>query len=207
MHPSARNIVDLYQRHAQAWDQRRQAQVQTPTFDGEKIWLQRFLQQMAPGRQVLDLGCGAGQPVAGYLIEQGCELTGVDSSSALLGLCRQRFPAQRWLQADMRELVLEDDFAGILAWNSFFHLPADDQRAMFATFERHAGPGCALMFTSGPEAGEAIGEFQGEALYHASLAPLEYCTLLDTHGFEVVQQVSQDPQCGGLTVWLARAIY
>ncbi|WP_404942315.1 class I SAM-dependent methyltransferase [Pseudomonas danubii] len=152
------------------------------------------------------MGCGGGEPVARYLLEHGYAVTGVDSSAALLDQCRQRFPQQQWINADMRGLALDQDFAGILAWNSLFHLSPDDQRAMFAVFERHAGPGCALMFTSGPAAGEAIGEFEGEALYHASLDPGEYCTLLDTHGFEVMQQVSEDPECCGLTVWLARGI-
>jgi SAM-dependent methyltransferase len=204
MHESARHIVDLYQRHAHAWDRLRQA---TPeTFARERVWLERFRQVMGGGREVLDLGCGGGEPVARYLIEEEYAVTGVDSSAALLEQCRQRFPQQQWLNADMRGLALDRDFDGILAWNSLFHLSPDDQRAMFAVFERHARPGCALMFTSGPQAGEAIGEFEGEALYHASLDPGEYCTLLDTHCFEVVQQVSEDPDCCGLTVWLARAM-
>ncbi|RXU65628.1 SAM-dependent methyltransferase [Pseudomonas protegens] len=204
MHESARHIVDLYQRHAQAWDRARRANTQA--FHSEQTWFERFRQVMGAGRQVLDLGCGGGEPVARYLVERGYAVTGVDSSAALLDQCRQRFPEQQWINADMRGLALDQDFAGILAWNSLFHLSPDDQRAMFAVFERHAGPGCTLMFTSGPAAGEAIGEFEGEALYHASLDPGEYCTLLDTHGFEVVQHISEDPQCCGFTVWLARAL-
>lgn len=169
MHESAHHIVDLYQRHAQAWDRARQASTQA--FHSEQAWFERFRQVMGSGRQVLDLGCGGGEPVARYLIEHECTVTGVDSSAALLEQCRRRFPQQQWIHADMRSLALDQDFAGILAWNSLFHLSPDDQRAMFAVFERHAGPGCALMFTSGPAAGEAIGEFEGEALYHASLDP------------------------------------
>ncbi len=163
---------------------------------------------LSPGQggQVLDLGCGGGEPIARNLIEHQCAVTGVDSSATLLDHCRQRFAGQQWIHADMRSLALDQDFAGILAWNSLFHLSPDDQRAMFAVFEHHAGPGCALMFTSGLEAGEAIGEFEGQDLYHASLSPGEYCTLLDTHGFEVVQHISEDPDCCGFTVWLARTI-
>ena len=204
MHESARHIVDLYRRHAQAWDRARRANTQA--FHSEQAWFERFRQVMGAGRQVLDLGCGGGEPVARYLVERGYAVTGVDSSAALLDQCRQRFPEQQWLHADMRGLALEQDFDGILAWNSLFHLCPEDQRAMFAVFERHAAPGCALLFTSGPAAGEAIGQFQGEALYHASLDHGEYCNLLDTHGFEVVQHVSEDPQCCGFTVWLARAL-
>jgi hypothetical protein len=59
-------------------------------------------------------------------------------------------------------------------------------------------------FTSGHCAGEAIGEFEGEPLYHASLDPEEYRALLARHGVEVLAYVPDDPECGGHTVWLSR---
>ena len=105
----------------------------------------------------------------------------------------------------MRHLALGARFGGILAWNSFFHLTADDQRAMFPIFRAHAVPGAALMFTGGPREGEAIGSYQGEPLYHASLDPAEYEALLRANGFEIVRHVVEDPTCGGLTIWLAQA--
>ena len=60
------------------------------------------------------------------------------------------------------------------------------------------------MFTSGPAYGEAIGEWRGEPLYHASLDPAEYRALLDENDFEVVAHVAEDPACGHHTIWLAR---
>ena len=104
----------------------------------------------------------------------------------------------------MRSLSLGRKFDGLIAWDSFFHLTADDQRAMFAIFRDHAASGAALMFTSGPAHGEAIGEFEGEPLYHASLDADEYRALLAAHGFRVVRHVADDPACNGHTVWLAR---
>ncbi|MBN9262953.1 MAG: SAM-dependent methyltransferase, partial [Hyphomicrobium sp.] len=89
-------------------------------------------------------------------------------------------------------------------WDSFFHLTVEDQRAMFAIFRAHAAPGAALMFTSGPAHGEAIGSYCGEPLYHASLDADEYTTLLKANGFEVVAHVVEDATCGGRTVWLAQ---
>ena len=64
----------------------------------------------------------------------------------------------------MRGLSLWRRFDGILAWDSFFHLSADDQRKMFAVFRDHAAPGAALLFTSGPRAGVAMGTFEGVTL-------------------------------------------
>jgi hypothetical protein len=60
--------------------------------------------------------------------------------------------------------------------------------------------------TTGPEPGEAIGEFAGEPLFHASLGPAEYRDSLAASGFEVVDHRPRDPECGELTVWLAHHI-
>jgi len=198
MHPSSAQIIDLYERHAQAFDGDRGRSL------FERGWLDRFRALIAKGAPVLDIGCGSGEPIARYFIEHGHGVTGVDSAPSLIGLCQARFPEQNWIVADMRRLALGNQFAGIIAWDSFFHLTAEDQRAMFDVFRAHAAPGAALMFTSGPAHGEAIGSFRGEALYHASLDADEYTALLDAHGFEVVAHVAEDASCGGHTVWLAR---
>jgi hypothetical protein len=104
----------------------------------------------------------------------------------------------------MRQLALGSRFDGLVAWDSFFHLSPPDQRLMFAVFGAHAAPGAALMFTSGPSQGEAMGLLEGEPLYHASLDGQEYRALLEAKGFEVVAQRNEDPDCGGRAVWLAR---
>jgi cyclopropane fatty-acyl-phospholipid synthase-like methyltransferase len=156
------------------------------------------------GGSVLDIGCGSGEPIARHFIEAGYKVTGVDSSPAMIGLCKARFPDETWAVADMRALSLHARFDGILAWDSFFHLTPDDQRGMFQIFRQHGAPQAALIFTSGPRAGVAMGTYEGEPLYHASLDPEEYRTLLDEHGFEVVSYVPEDRRCGAHTIWLAQ---
>jgi SAM-dependent methyltransferase len=195
----ADRIVGLYQRHAATWDRLR-----SPGSLFEQPWLDRFLALIPTGGSILDLGCGAGLPISGYWIRQGRNVTGVDSSPPLIELCCERFPDQDWIVADMRSLDLGRRFAGIVAWHSFFHLTPEDQQGMFPVFAQHVGCGGALMFTSGPQHGSVLGEFEGEPLYHGSLDPNEYRALLDQTGFEVVEHVSDDPECGGSTIWLAR---
>jgi hypothetical protein len=104
----------------------------------------------------------------------------------------------------MRTLSLARRFDGILAWDSFFHLCPDDQRRMFPIFRHHAAARAALMFTSGPAHGEAIGSYKGEPLYHASLDAAEYRALLSANGFEVMAHMVEDPNCGHHTIWLAK---
>lgn len=192
-------VIDLYQRHAATYDGLRGKLLM------EGPWLARFRSLLAPGATILDIGCGTGQPIARHLGEQGHPVTGVDSAPAMIALCRTRFPKGDWQVADMRRLALGRRFGGLIAWDSFFHLTPEDQRGMFKVFAAHAAPGAALMFTSGPAHGEAIGSFEGEALYHGSLAPQEYRALLAENGFSVVDHVTEDPSCGGHTIWLARA--
>lgn len=193
-------IIGLYDETAWAWDEVRSRGLSPP----EIPHIDAFADALAPGASVLDIGCGGGEPVAARLIARGLTVTGVDSSANLIALARSRFPAAEWQVADMRRLALGRRFDALLAWHSFFHLLADDQRAMFPIFAAHAAPGALLMFTSGTEAGEAIGEWQGEPLYHASLAPDDYRALLAANGFEVLSYSPRDPPGIGPTVWLAK---
>ena len=197
-HEPAANIIDLYERHAHHWDADRGKDL------FEKPWLDRFLALLPASGTVLDIGCGSGEPIGRYVIEQGFTLTGVDSSRSLVEICRARFPENCWAQADMRTLALMRRFDGLLAWNSFFHLRPADQRRMFDVFAAHASPGSALMFTSGPSNGEIVGNYRGEPLYHGSLDPDEYRSLLARSGFSLVDNVIQDASCGHHTIWMAQ---
>jgi SAM-dependent methyltransferase len=198
MASEAEKIVGLYQRHAQAWASER------GNYLFETPWLDRFLALMPRGAAIVDIGCGSAEPIARYFIEKGYDVTGVDSSPPLIDICKTRFPGQKWIVADMQTLSLGRSFGGILAWDSFFYLCPEDQRRMFPIFRKHAAPNAALMFTSGPSHGEAIGEFRGEPLYHASLDEAEYRSLLDNSGFDVVSHVVEDQNCGRHTIWLAQ---
>ena len=87
---------------------------------------------------------------------------------------------------------------------AFFIYPRTTSAKCSPIFKCHAAAGAALMFTSGPSAGEEIGSYRGEPLYHASLDGDEYRGLLHDNGFDVVSHVVEDPTCGHHTIWLAR---
>lgn len=169
----------------------------------ELEYLDALLSRLPAGGSVLDLGCGSGEPLAGFLIRKGFLVTGVDGSPGMIELCRGRFPGMAWIEADMRGLALGRRFDAVIAWDSFFHLPKDDQRAMFPVFAAHSGPASLLLFTSGPAEGETSGVMEGSDFHYYSLSPQEYRRLLQEQGFEVLLHRAEDPQCGNHTVWLA----
>jgi cyclopropane fatty-acyl-phospholipid synthase-like methyltransferase len=194
-------VIDLYRRHATAWDAARRR-----SDWNDRVWIDAFAKELSGGGSVLDLGCAGGEPVARFLVNYGLHVTGVDSSPQMIALARSRMPEQEWIVADMRQLALNRRFDGILAWDSYFHLAHEAQRAMFPLFDAHAADRALLMFNTGPEHGEAASTFtfEGERLYHASLAPAEYRALLARSGFEVIRHIASDGRSGGRTVWLCR---
>lgn len=170
----------------------------------EKPYLDKVISYFKPHAKILDLGCGMGEPIAQYFIEQGFDLIGIDGSSKLIALAQKRFSKATWIVEDIRDVVLSKKFDCVVVWHSLFHLSAEDQRKMFQVFTNHLNQHGMLLFTSGHEAGEVWSDNGGENLYHASLSADEYKTLLQQYGFELLLHVVQDPACGGATVWMAR---
>jgi SAM-dependent methyltransferase len=198
MSQDAAKIIDLYRRHARAWTTARGDHLH------ERKWVEMFRELMPRGGTVLDLGCGSGVPISRFLVSQGLRVTGVDSAPEMISMFRENLPGQTGIVGDMRMLDLQKTFDGLIAWDSVFHLSRADQRSMFRIFRDHSSGGSALLFTSGPTDGEALGSLEGEPLYHASLSGAEYRLLLGRAGFDVVAHVIKDPACGGRTVWLAQ---
>ena len=192
-----RTTPETYEIHARAYDQQR-----TKVFF-EKYWLDRFITSLPAGGSVLDIGCGAGVPIAQYLLDQGFKLTGVDSSPTMIDISRTRFPEGEWVVKDMRELSLSQIFDGIVGWDSFFHLNQDEQRSTLDLFCQHLNPDGALLLTIGDEAGEVLGVVNGQRVYHSSLDPNEYEQILLAAGFAEVTIALRDEKCGEHSVLLA----
>ena len=191
MNELADRIIPHYERHAHAWDadRRKHGWNDKPCHD-------RFIAALPSTASVLDLGCGSGAPVALNMVAHGLRVTGVDSSTSLISLCRGRMPGQEWIVGDMRSPPTQRRFDGICAWDSFFHLAHGDQRRMFPVFAKHSGR---------PAHGEGVGNYRGDPLYHASLDPAEYQKLLDGIGFDIEAHIVKDRDAGGRTAWLARS--
>ncbi len=192
---AANAIIDLYDRRSDDWIADRGV---VPT-RADRTWLDRFAAHLVPGDPVLDVGCGSGRPMAAALLERGFLVTGVDSSARLIAHAAGDLPTGRFVQADMRTLDLGETFAGIIAWHSLFHLSPSDQRIALPRLLAHAAPRATIMFSSGPREDVVVGAWRGEPLYHGSLGPQEYESLLTSQGFVVESGVWADNG----SVWLA----
>ena len=187
----------VYERQAGVWHRHRMRDL------NERKWLDPFLASLPLRPRVLDLGCGSGVPLGAFLLAQGCDLTGVDYSGAMIALAREHAPSGNWQVQDMRALDLVGDFDGIVSWDAFFHLSQDEQLQLLPILGRLVRPGGALLLTVGPGGGEVTGMVGGEAVYHASLDPEEYRRQLEALGFKDIALTPVDPEVMGRSVLLA----
>ncbi|MEO1013610.1 MAG: class I SAM-dependent methyltransferase [Pseudomonadota bacterium] len=187
----------VYERAAAGWDASRSRAL------FERAWLDRFLALVPAGGHILDLGCGGGEPIGAYLIEQGRRITGVDYAASMIELARARFPDHDWIVGDMRDLDLEGPFDGVVSWDGSFHLTGEEQRALIDRLGGVLRPGAPAMLTIGPVSGETEGLIEGEAVYHASLAPDDYRAAMAAAGFDGVELALEDPDCHGHSVLFA----
>lgn len=194
------DICAQYDRIAEWFDTHRSKTGALP----ELPYLEAIAATVPATGHVLDLGCGSGEPIAAWFIARGFRVTGIDGSAEMIALCRARFPGMNWVLRDMRRIRLGRTFSVVVAWDSFFHLPPDEQPAMFETFAAHTAPGGMLLFTSGPDAGTAHGVMNGLDFTYGSLSPADYKRLLSENGFDLVQYSIGDPARGEHTIWLAR---
>jgi SAM-dependent methyltransferase len=124
----------------------------------DDLGLYRWLADEWPG-SILELGCGTGRVVAA-LAQVGHQVTGLDSSAAMLQAAEARLARTRpaglvqLVAADMRDFTLPSRFAWALcALNSLMHLiTLEDQLAALEATRRHLQPeGHLLLDLTNPD--------------------------------------------------------
>ena len=64
-------------------------------------WLNELISRLTKHARILDLGCGAGVPVARQLAERGFDVVGVDGSIRQVEFARSNVTAAEFIHADM----------------------------------------------------------------------------------------------------------
>jgi ubiquinone/menaquinone biosynthesis C-methylase UbiE len=90
------------------------------------VWLSELLQRLPAqgGARVLDLGCGAGIPVARALAAAGHTVVGVDGSIGQISLARNNVPSVAFIHADMTAVDFPArSIDAVTAFYSITHVP------------------------------------------------------------------------------------
>jgi len=96
--------------------------------------LQSFVRRLPKNARILDAGCGSG-PVAAYLASRGFDVVGVDLSSSMLAIARERAPDVEFIQHDIRALDLPArSFDAIVCTFVLIHISRSQARSVIRKF-------------------------------------------------------------------------
>lgn len=158
------------------------------------------------GAPVVDLGCGNGEPIARTLAAAGFAVTGVDFSPEQVRRASAHVPSGRFVVADMATVELEaGGFGGVIAWDSVFHLPAEEHAGLFARVRSWLAPGGPFVLTLGGTGGEVYTEHLGAPTYYSALDVETAVRTISAAGFSVQKCVLDDPGDHGHFVVVAIA--
>jgi len=156
----------------------------------ERRFLDRLLASCPPSARVLDLGCGTGLPIDGYLADRGAAITGIDVSPKHLALAKANVPSARYIEGDFSRLVLpEGSFDAIVSLYAIFHIPRAEHGDLFAKIApllRDGGVFLATLGTAACDYGEEA-DWAGAVMAWSSHDPETYGRLLDKAGFALLE--------------------
>ena len=143
---------------------------------------QRFLFYIAPGAQILDLGCGAGRDSISFQ-EHGYHVEAVDGSPALCAV------ASKLLGKPVRQLLFEDldyknAFDAVWASASLLHVPSASMTSILKKIWAALKP--QGVFYSSVKRGDFEGERNGR--YFTDYTEDRLCGLLTDCGFLILDQ-------------------
>lgn len=141
---------------------------------GEDLDMYQNYAELSGGR-ILELACGSGRVLL-PLAQAGYEVTGVDTSDAMLQIARQALTtagvAQRatLVQQDMRTLKLEQKFRlAFVALGSFAHLTTrKEQREALAAIAAHLSRGATFILDISNADARYMEELSGQVLHQGT---------------------------------------
>lgn len=140
---------------------------------------------------VLDVGCGAGDPISKALVEEGLTVYAMDASPSMVKVFQQNFPnTPVACEAAEDSLYFNRQFDAIIAWGLMFLLPAETQKVVIPKMARALYSGGRLLFTAPSQKmkwNDAITEIES-----VSLGAEEYKELLATSGLSLIGEFEDE---------------
>lgn len=175
-------------------------------------YVDRALAGLTAGAQVLDLGCGTGEPIARHIAGHGFRLTCVDESREMLEFARQTVPNAEFIHASMVDLELTATFDAAIAWDSVFHVERRHHAAIYRTLSQALKIGGRLLLSVGGSAPDEndetvesfTSEMFGETFYYSGFAPDVARQLIEDAGFKIELWEVDDPSSRGHIAAIAR---
>jgi len=168
------------------------------TFGRSTVRARKFEELVADlpaGANVLDLGCGAGVPVARELTRRGFVVTGVDGSAGQIARAARDVPEGRFIQADMTAIDFPPgSFNAVCGFYSITHVPREEHAALFKRVAKWLRLGGRFLASFGTTQGDWCGDWLGVPMFFSHYDPQVTRQLVLDAGFrlEKTELLEQD---------------
>lgn len=186
-------------------------------------YVEKVLEGLPAGANVLDLGCGTGEPVASYIVRRGFGVVGVDQSQKMLEIAKTVVPEARLIHGDMAGMEFPGKFAAAVAWDSVFHVERKRHSAIYRKLAGSLEVGGRLLLSVGgsdvdprAEGDPAVvddsgaegftSDMFGHTFFYSGYAPEVARQMLEAEGFEVELWEIDDPSSRGHIAVIARRV-
>jgi SAM-dependent methyltransferase len=194
------DVAASYDQIADRWDRLEQS-------DNGILQHERAIALVDQRRFALDIGCGSSGRFVSLLMRHSFQVEGVDISEHMVASARQRHPDVTFYRADICEWELPRQYDLISAWDSVWHVPLEDQRAVLKKIMEGLTPGGVFIFTTpGLDVpSEKVDSAMGPEMYYSGLGipetlevvagarcicrHLEYDQYPELHLYLIVQRV------------------
>ncbi len=145
---------------------------------------QRAIEFVSNRGPALDVGCGSTGRLIELLLDAGFSPEGLDVSSAMITLAKQRHPELIFYQQDICSWKLNKKYDFITAWDSVWHVPLEQQAAVLSKLIAGLNTGGVLLFSCGgtDKADHHVDDAMGQPVYYATLGVNGFLQLLLDQG-------------------------
>jgi ubiquinone/menaquinone biosynthesis C-methylase UbiE len=150
--------------------------------------IKKFIILLPKKAKVLDVGCGAGVPVAKTLVNNNFDVVGIDLSESMIKLARKNVPKAKFMKKDMTKLDFkENSFDGLTAFYSIIHVPREKHTSIFQSFHKILKTNGVILVSVGSEEWEGTSEdFHGAKMFWSHYSPERSLQIIKDAGFEII---------------------
>ncbi|GAA6153651.1 class I SAM-dependent methyltransferase [Pseudoteredinibacter isoporae] len=137
------------------------------------------------GGEALDIGCGAGGRLVRALEEKGFSITGLDVSVEMIKLASAQHPEHNFYHQDICDWQVDKNYDFILAWDSLFCLPYEQQEPVLEKLCSCLSPGGVFVYTLGDGDGWHTDTWLEDEFYYSSIGIEKNIQCLLTQGMAI----------------------
>ena len=154
-----------------------------------KSLLAKFTRCVPKKSRVLDLGCGAGMPIAKYLCDKGYNVTGIDLADGMVRLARKNVRKAKFMKMDMTRMVFPSNhFDAAVSFYAIIHIPRENHSKIYRKLHSILRPnGIMLLNAAGTKAWEeTVNDYMGVPMFWSFYGPKRTESMISKEGFEII---------------------